>query len=55
MVFIWRLIMENKTLYWLVALFLFWTAVSVWFGVEQGRQQSIEAKVKCVAVYGSEI
>jgi hypothetical protein len=46
--------MENKTLYWLIGLFLFWTGFCVCFGIEQGRNQSIESKVKCVAVYAGD-
>jgi len=43
--------MNNRTLYSLTACFLFWTAIIFWLGIEQGRQQSINGKVKCLAVY----
>jgi hypothetical protein len=43
--------MNNKTLYSLTALFLFWTGVCFWLGIEQGRQQVIDGNVECVAVY----
>ncbi len=46
--------MRNKALYSLTAIFLLWTVISIWFGIEQGRQQSIDGKVKCVAVYQGE-
>ncbi len=46
--------MRDKKLLPLTAMFLFWTVISIWFGIEQGRQQPIDGKVKCVAVYQGE-
>jgi hypothetical protein len=45
---------SNKSLYILTGIFLFWTAFCVRFGLEQGRQQTVDSKVKCVAVYDNE-